>query len=158
MNKPASLRAVLTAAVPTLAQNPERLLLFITDGRVECRAPTLSFEYAYTLKLIVLDFADHMDLIVAPILDWVRKNQIEMFLNKDLLRDGFKFETDILSNTTVDIEIDLKITERVGITESNGTMTITHFDEPNYDEYPTVERWELYIQGELVRTWPEETP
>ena len=157
MNKPATLRAAITAAIPQLAQEPDKLLLFIVDGKTACRAPSLSFEYSYTLRVIILDFAGHVDLIVVPILNWLRKNQNEMFLNSDLMRDGFKFEADIINNETCDIEFEIKLTERVGVTESNGTMTITHFDEPVYDEYAEIERWELYIQGELVRVWPEET-
>lgn len=60
MNKPSSLRSHLLAAVPELRHNPDRLLIFIDQGRMRSTAaPGLSFEYSYTLNLIFTDYAGH---------------------------------------------------------------------------------------------------
>ena len=45
MNKPDSLRAHLLAAIPELKHNPDRLLIFIDNGKIRCTgAAGLSFE------------------------------------------------------------------------------------------------------------------
>ncbi|TWR01367.1 phage tail protein, partial [Xanthomonas vasicola] len=49
MIKPASLRAHLVAALPDLARDADRLLVFIDAGSlVSTYQPGLSFEYQYT--------------------------------------------------------------------------------------------------------------
>ncbi|MCF5922874.1 phage tail protein, partial [Xanthomonas perforans] len=54
MIKPASLRAHLVAALPDLARDADRLLVFIDAGSlVSTVQPGLSFEYQYTLNLIL---------------------------------------------------------------------------------------------------------
>ena len=58
MNKLKSLRDYLLANIPTLAQNPERLLVFADKGKVISNSLSLSFEYDYTVNLIVTDFAE----------------------------------------------------------------------------------------------------
>ena len=57
MYKPASLRAFLTAANPELAQDPDRLVVFIDAGNLRATyEPALSFEYAYVLNLVFTDY------------------------------------------------------------------------------------------------------
>lgn len=156
MKKPESLRRALTEAVPHLKKNPDALLVFLDEGRItSTAAPTLSFVYEYVLNIIVTDYAGHADSIVVPILAWLRRNQPEMLLNPELGRDGFKFEADILNHKTLDLSIKLTLTERVGVSESAGKLTVTHFDEPLLDPFEDVERWELYVQGEKVGEWPQ---
>ena len=154
MNKPDSLRRLLASAVPYLKRDPDKLHIFIDEGRVAATAaPSLSFEYAYTLNAIVTDFAGHPDTLMVPILDWLKRHQPEMLLNPDRMRDGFTFEADILNHKTVDLSIKLKLTERVGVRDdaSTGQRTITHFDEPPVDPYAGVVTWELYVNGEKVQ-------
>ena len=60
MLKPASLRAALECALPELAANPDRLILYIDEGRIHSRyGDSLSFEYRYRLNLVLLDYAHH---------------------------------------------------------------------------------------------------
>ena len=78
MNKLKSLRDYLLANIPTLAQNPERLLIFADKGKVISNSLSLSFEYDYTDNLIVTDFAtpvtsvetrangDNVRMIISP--------------------------------------------------------------------------------------------
>ena len=67
MKKPESLRQHLLASVPSLARDPDRLLVFIDEGRMRCTAaPGLSFEYEYRLNLILTDYAGHADAVAVP--------------------------------------------------------------------------------------------
>lgn len=164
MNKPASLRRLLEAAVPQFKRDPDKLHIFLDEGNVMATAaPSLSFEYHYLLNAIVTDYPGHPDTLMVPILAWLKVNQPEMLLNRDKMREGFSFEADILNHKTVDISIKLRLTERVGVKDdpATGTRTITHYDEPVVDPYADVERWELFIQGEKVDEWssrPEVAP
>lgn len=82
MIKPASLRAHLVAALPDLARDADRLLVFIDAGSlVSTFQPGLSFEYQYTLNLIVADYAGHPDSVMLPLLEWVQVNQSELLSN-----------------------------------------------------------------------------
>lgn len=154
MIKPDSLRATLVAAVPHLKRNPDALHVFLDEGRViSTAAPSLSFEYQYVLNVIVTDYRDHADTIVVPILGWLRRHQPELLLNPDRGRDGFRFEADLLNHTTLDLAIKLTLSERVGVSESAGKLTVTHFSEPPLDPFEDVEHWALFIKGELVSEW-----
>lgn len=131
MMKPASLREALTAAVPDLARNPEKLHIFVDEGRVVATgARSLSFEYQYTLTMIVVDFGDSSNAIMVPLLAWLRVNQSELFFNPDLQRNGVRFEADILNHDTVDLAIKVPLTERVTVKVADGGYQVTHQTEP----------------------------
>ena len=67
MLKPASLRAALECALPELAANPDRLILYIDEGRIHSRyGDSLSFEYRYRLNLVLLDYAHHASAAIVP--------------------------------------------------------------------------------------------
>lgn len=132
MKKPESLRQALNKSVPFIANNPECLNIFIDSGSVvSTLAASLSFEYRYTLNVIVMNFAGDQNLLMAPILGWLTQHQPDILANPARREDGFTFEADILNNTTSDISIDLKLTERVIIKEENGQMVVEAVSEPN---------------------------
>lgn len=132
MNKPDSLRAALTAAIPEFARNPDRLHVFIEHGSIATTAAnSLSFEYAYTLDVVVTDYAGHADHLIVPVIAWLKVNQPEMMLNRELCRDGFRFQAELLDNGKSDVEILLKLTERVGVFEKPEGYEIRHFAEPS---------------------------
>ncbi|MGQ5246686.1 phage tail protein, partial [Xanthomonas arboricola pv. corylina] len=107
MIKPASLRAHLVAALPDLARDADRLLVFIDAGSlVSTFQPGLSFEYQYTLNLILTDYAGHPDSVMLPLLEWVQANQSEL-LSNTARRGEIAFEADILANDAVDLSIKL---------------------------------------------------
>lgn len=134
MMKPASLRQAITAAVPHLARNPEKLHLFVDEGRVVATgARTLSFEYQYTLTLIVTDFAAGADEIMVPVLAWLRANQSELFFNPDQRERSVQFEADILNHTTVDLALKLPLTERVVVRVAGAGYQVEHPPEPVND-------------------------
>ncbi|WP_263143990.1 phage tail protein [Pseudomonas sp. RIT-PI-AD] len=155
MNKPESLRAHLLAAVPELRHNPDRLLVFIDQGRVRCTsAPTLSFEYAYTLQLVFTDYAGHPDAIMLPLLGWLRANQSELLANLEKASQGVEFEADILDNSKVDLALRLPLTERVVVAlQPDGRYSVTHAPEPAYDAYEPPTDVELIANGEPLCAW-----
>jgi hypothetical protein len=132
MLKPASLRAVLEATLPELKRNPDRLLVFANEGSIRCTsAASLSFEYAYTLQVIVTDYGRDADTLMVPILAWVAANQPELLANPERQPDGIRFEADLLNHTTMDLAVSLMLTERVIVqTHADGSYTTEHAPEP----------------------------
>ncbi|MDR6357428.1 hypothetical protein Q3H58_004099 [Pseudomonas psychrotolerans] len=95
MNKPASLRAQLLASIPELHDNPNRLVLTVTQGRLHCTGATsLSWEYAYQLRLTLSDFAGDVDLVLLALLLWVRENQSDLLVSLDQGRPGHRLRDD----------------------------------------------------------------
>lgn len=154
MIKPDSLRAQLTAALPELARDPDKLLVFIDRGSlVGTYAAGLSFEYRYTLNLILTDYAGHPDAVMVPLLIWVAQHQQEL-LSNPARREQIAFEADLLDNHKVDLSITLPLTERVGVhAREAGGYDIQHYPEPQLEPFLPAEHWELYLKGELLATW-----
>lgn len=132
MNKPESLRAHLLATVPELKHNADRLLIFINDGNVRCTsAKSFSFEYVYTLEVILTDYPGHPDTVMLPLLGWLSVNQLELLQNLEKAGEGLGFEADIIDAGKVDLSIKLPLTERAIVTtDAEGKTTITHPPEP----------------------------
>lgn len=138
MNKPQSLRAALAAKIPYLRDNPEYLHLFVEDGSVRATmALSLSYEYDYTLNLIVEGFPGDQDILMAVIGHWLRENQPDIFANPDNRASGFTFDVNILNDMTADISIDLKLTERVIVTQKGKKQVVQAVPEPPnpFDEW-----------------------
>jgi hypothetical protein len=131
MIKPASLRAAIVAALPDLATNPDKLNVYIDTGSiVSTSARTPSFDYAYTLNVIVLDFAGDEDLLFIAVVEWARQYQNDLTSNPDERERGITFEIDILDNVLSDVSIKLTLTESVVVKQAaDGTRTISHVDD-----------------------------
>lgn len=157
MNKHESLRAHLLAAVPDLAQNPDRLMIFIDNGKIRSTAAFgLSFEYIYTLNLILTDYAGHPDAVAIPLLAWILVNQRELMENVDRSKDSIVFEADVLDNSKVDLSIKLPLTERVIVKrQDDGTLQVRHPPEPVVDDDPfDLESLELWTSdGVFITRW-----
>ncbi|WP_130932214.1 phage tail protein [Pseudomonas sp. Sample_24] len=136
MNKPESLRKHLLDSIPELRHNPDRLLVFIDNGTMRSTAaPGLSFEYAYTLNLILTDFAGHPDAVAIPLFAWVLVNQRELMENLERGKDAIAFEADVLDNSKVDLSIKLPLTERVIVKrQDDGKLVVNHPAEPLVDD------------------------
>lgn len=132
MNKPESLRGHLLATVDELKHNPDRLLIFIDNGKIRCTAATsLSFEYDFELQVILTDFAGHPDSIMLPVLGWLSVNQVNLLENLNKSAEGIQFEADILDNSKVNFSLTLSLTERVIVGKDlNGNITVCHPGEP----------------------------
>lgn len=132
MNKPGTLRAAIAAAVPDLAANPDKFLVFADEGAiVAIGTKSLSFEYRYTLNMILMDYAGDADTVMIAMLKWVKRNQPELVSNPDRRKNGITFEVDHLNNTSCDLSIKLALTESVKVTTAtDGTHTAVHQEEP----------------------------
>ena len=156
MNKPNNLKQHLLAAVPELRSNPDKLLIFIDQERIRSTtAPNLSFEYGYTLNIILTDFAGHPDAITVPLLAWMKINQPDLMQNLEKAKDAIQFEADILANDLVDLSITLPLTERVIVKPAEGgTHTIEHVGEPQLEESFTIPGLRIETpDGELLAEW-----
>lgn len=135
MNKPQSLRSALNRSVLYVAENPDRLHLFVDSGQlVATSAASLSWEYRYTLNVVITDFTGDQNLLMAPVLLWLRENQPDALQNSEARERLFSFEVDILANDRCDISMDLKLTERVIVTEEDGKARIEAVPEPDMPE------------------------
>ncbi|KAA1194724.1 phage tail protein [Photorhabdus heterorhabditis] len=131
MNKPNALRKVLTEKIPYLRDNPEYLHLFVEDGTVlATMALSLSYEYEYTLNLIIEAYPDDQNVLMAVIGHWIREHQPDIFAHPDNRRSGFTFDVNILNDDTADISIDLKLTERILVTQQGPVSTVSAISEP----------------------------
>lgn len=155
MNKPNSLRDHLLAAVPELHKNPDRLLVFIDNGSIRSTvAPGLSFEYSYTLNVMLTDFAGHPDAIAIPLLAWLLVNQHELLANHEQGKKAITFEADVLDNSKVDLSIKLPLTERVIVKKlPGGELDVTHPDEPQLEPFLEAGTWQVFAKGELLAEW-----
>lgn len=132
MNKLESLRTHLLATVAEFKHNPDRMLIFIDNGKVRCtNASSLSFEYSFDLQIILTEFAGHPDSVMLPLLGWLSVNQSELLESLDKVKNGIQFEADILDKDKVDLSISLPLTERVVVTtDDQGSVSVTHPGEP----------------------------
>ena len=132
MNKPESLRTHLLATIGELKHNPDRLLIFIDNGKIRCTAAaSLSFEYSFDLQIILTDFAGHPDSVMLPVLGWLKVNQADLLENLNKSAEGIQFEADILDNSKVNLSVTLSLTERVIVgMNADGMTTIHHPGEP----------------------------
>jgi hypothetical protein len=155
MKKPDSLRKHLLAAVPELRNNPDCLLVFIDNGTVRSTAAIgLSFEYAYTLNVILTDFAGHPDALMIPLLAWLITHQHELLANLEKGKEAIRFEADVLDNSKVDLSIELALTERVIVKkQQDGTLQVTHPDEPQLEPFLPAGDWKLYAGADLLAEW-----
>lgn len=138
MRKPADVRAYLTRCNAFLKANPDRLQVFVEKGRIVCNGSrNLSHEYRYTLTLVLTDYPDSEDEIMLPLLGWLRVNQPELFENPARWETAFQFDVELLNNDTVDIEIQLALTESVIVTSGpDGKQRAEHVGEPAHPDIP----------------------
>ncbi|MEN4873929.1 phage tail protein [Kosakonia cowanii] len=155
MLKPESLRKALADAVPVLATNPEMLRLYVDGGNIAATlASSLSFEKQYSLNVVVTDFTGDFDLILVPVLAWLREHQPDILSTDTGQKKGFTFEADINNDSSFDISISLLMTERTLVREVGAALHVENIPEPSPPE-PVTRPVELYVHGELVSKWDE---
>ncbi|MDF3821709.1 phage tail protein [Leptospira sp. 96542] len=163
MYKLNSLRRHLKLAVPELGRDPEKLSILMRKGRVVCAGEaSLSFEYAYTAQIVLVDYSGEADSIMLPLLVWLRTHQSEYFDNDGLREHGFRFDVEYNNNKTVDLEIELELTEAVVVRPqagqegtAPGRYTLNHIKEPlRAGSIGGAEEWEIQdIDGTVLATW-----
>lgn len=129
MIKPASLRAAITASLPELLNHPDKLQVFIDQGKIRSTAAaTSSFEWSYTVEVFLLDFTGDENVLIVAILDWCRIHQLEILDRND--PEDFTFEADIINHQAIDLSLKLKLTERIIVNGTGADRTIIHAPEP----------------------------
>lgn len=163
MRKLTALRQHLLASVPGLAENPDRLLTFITDGGIEFHRGThLSHGYSVPAQLVVTDHGGELDDIIIPLLQWLSRYEPDIDP-----KNGIRIEAEILSNQRWDLAITADLTERVVATVDceAGRINVDH-RMPAYELEPCpAEHWQLYIRRpevdanyRLIAEWDEPAP
>lgn len=151
MKKPNQIRKVIEQANPFLKKNPDMLQLFIDKGQIiSTGAESLSFEYQYTLNIIITDYAEDLAKIIVPILAYCKINQPEIFANPAKREDAFKFEIDINNNNTLDLSLELMLTERVIQSDKAGKTTLHYANEPLWqDQLDSLDLDVIFAKGEV---------
>lgn len=135
MKKPNQIRAVIEQSNPEFIRNPERLQLFVDQGQIiSTGTASLSFEYRYNLHIIITDYADDIARIIVPLLAYIKTNQPELFENPQRRENGIKYELDYNNNDTMDLLIDIQLTERVVTTQQGENTNIKYAPEPVWDK------------------------
>ncbi|MFN1128413.1 phage tail protein [Lelliottia nimipressuralis] len=155
MNKPSSLRQALIDAIPQLSGHPEMLRFSVENGNIDARlSVSLSFEKKYTLKGLVKNFVGESNQLFVPLLAWLRENQPDIFTLDEGRKNGYLFQIVMNEDESKDISFSLQLTERILVTEENGTLRASYSPEPPLPA-PVTRPKELYINGELVSQWSE---
>ncbi|TSB56684.1 phage tail protein [Escherichia coli] len=132
----------------------ERMQITRNGSIASTLAASLSFEKRYTLNVIVTDFTGDFDLLIVPVLAWLRENQPDIMTTDEGQKKGFTFYADINNDSSFDISISLMLTERTLVSEVDGALHVKNIPEPPPPE-PVTRPMELYINGELVSKWDE---
>lgn len=152
MHKLNSLRQALIDAVPQLNAHPDHLQMSVGSGNIDARlASSLSFEKKYELKANISSFAGDSEGSSSRY-SRLRENQPDIFTLDDGRKNGFLFGVTINDDGTVNISFSLQLTERILVSQEQGTLHATYSPEPPLPE-PVTRPLELYINGELVSQW-----
>ncbi|EKS1206219.1 phage tail protein [Escherichia coli] len=155
MLKPDSLRKTLTDAVPVLRTNPDMLRLYVDNGQIASTlATSLSFEKRYMLNVVVTDFTGELDLLLVPVLAWLREHQPDIMTTDEGRKKGFTWIADLNNDSSVDISISLMLTERTLVKQVGAALHIDNIPEPAPPE-PVIRPMELWMRDELVSEWNE---
>ena len=139
MDKPASLRAALTSALPEYRRDPDKLVLFVDKGRLVSRlgAGLSGYEWRYTLRLEFHDCTSGPDAIAVPLLLWLAEHQPDRLLDFAREDSALGFAADILDETSWDLAWTFELTEAVAVAAApGGGWDITHLAEPSPLEPP----------------------
>jgi len=114
MNKPERFRTALLAALPDLANDPQRLSIFVEKGKlVASGGQGAGWQYSYQLTAILQDFAGDMDTLARAVTAWVAVEQPDMLKNPAQAERGIRFECELMTSELADISIEIDLTEAV---------------------------------------------
>ncbi|MBD9530646.1 phage tail protein [Comamonas sp. CMM01] len=160
MRKPPSLRAHLTAALPEFARDPERLMMFVLDGRIATTGTAaLGWQWHYTLRTVLCDFTGHPDAAVGPILVWLRAHQSDLLNNPQSKGQAIRIQAEYLNTQALDLVLDLQLTESVHARAleggAPGAFELLHRAEPpGPADMPHDPVTSLYLNGQQLAAWP----
>ncbi len=116
--------------------------------------------------MVIEDFSGDQNLLMAPVLLWLRDNQPDAINNPALREKLFTFDVDILRNDVCDISLNLQLTERGPVSTDGSVSSVEAVAEPDEpEEMWTVKRGRTAEGGRLAempcwRIWnqPHEKP
>ncbi|MGM0535553.1 MAG: phage tail protein [Pseudomonadota bacterium] len=161
MIKLQALRTHLLERIPGLKRDPERLLTFIENGRLEFhRGAHLSHQYQVPVRIVLTDHSGELDAVMLPLLQWLSRYQPDL----DPI-DAVRFHAELLSNNAWDLAIDVTLTERVvAIVDCDaGRIDVEHrMPEFELDPCPAT-HWKIFLRDlapdndwQLIAEWGEE--
>ena len=159
MKKAQSLRNFLTGAIPELQTDPQRLKMFVETGNIVARSgETLSFEYRFTVRLIMLDFSASLDLFAVPLLAWLSTYQPDVLQNKDKAAKALRFDVEVLANDKIDLVIEVDLTESVIVKEDKDDagrqrLTTEHKGEIYAPKPYATGDYSLYLGDKIGAEW-----
>lgn len=113
--KATSLRDAITTALPDFATDPDRLAMWITKGAIRgSTSANRGFEWGYTLNITLENFAGEPTILFLVINDWLCINQPELLQPGG--HKGYHHEVDVIDENTVDMHVQLDLTERMAVT------------------------------------------
>jgi len=114
MNKPERFRTALLAALPDLANDPQRLSIFVEKGKlVASGTASVGWQYSYQLTAVLQDFAGDMDTLAMAVAAWVAVEQPDMLKNPTQAERGIRFECELMTAELADVAIEIDLTEAV---------------------------------------------
>ena len=135
MEKPASLRAALQAALPELAEHPEKLRLFVTGGHIEPNKATLGYKQHYVLSIFIEEFAQDPAYLHIALIHWLQTHQPDILGPHKQPQKPITFEAEPLESDRWDILIEVQLTETIlAILDPAGRIHIQTKAEPQYNQ------------------------
>ncbi|MGJ8518184.1 phage tail protein [Carnimonas bestiolae] len=142
MKKLTALRRHLINALPPFNTDPDAFLAFIEDGSIEFwRGKTLTHDWQYTAQFVFTAFALDTDVLMTALLQWLAVYEPELDS-----KDGIKVEAEIIDESTIDLIVRVKLTEKVvvEVDRDTGTLHARH-TMPRFEEERYCGPWELYL-------------
>lgn len=159
MKKLIDLRKHIGNTVPALAKHPERLHTWTEKGAAACVYGSLSHEWRYDAKILVMDFDGPIETLTVPLLAWIHDNQANLLLDADKHDQAISVEAEIIDNDKVDVLITISgIVERIVVTPTAGGYTATHAGEPAIAGSEPIPGWPVDANGALVTGTFQEVP
>lgn len=137
MKKPDLLRAAITAQLPELGKDPDRLAMWVEKGTVRATGNRQhGFAWEYDLIVVAENYVQDPALLFFIVVDWLRTQQPDLLAAGGA---GFPFEVDILEAGAVDVRVTLPLREVVTAEQVDGG-------------------WQLTVVPETVPMLPDDVP
>ena len=134
MLKPDLLRKALTDLLPEYREaSADRLIMFIDKGNIATlyNPPRFSYEYRYQLRVVLLEYAQHPDVVMLAVVRWLNTYQPDLLMNHDRAKEAIGFVAEILDNGSLDLQLTLQLTESVRfVAREDGGADMIHLEEP----------------------------
>ena len=163
MKKPDSLRAAMMAMIPELAHRPDNLEMWVEHGRIAATGERSNgWRWHYTLRVLIKDFPGDINMIILPLIPWLRQYQPELLRNPDRNKTGLKYQIDQLNHSSCDMLLDIECDEivivRTALVDGVVRAEIVPHDTPNNPTDPShmvmAERWELWLRNDKLAEGP----